>query len=113
MTQNEQDRIIGERLRVLTEKRKSLSCYEAKARELAEDMEAIAKVLSPYRGGKYISSEHDERRRLWAGKLEGTDKLDNVSWPDWEELRRTFQEIVYLKSDIDRLVTELNPFGIK
>ena len=113
MTQGEQDRITGERLRLLMEKRKRLNCYESKARELAEDMEAVAKIISSHRGGHYSSQDDQDRRSLWSDKLGGGTQAGDISWPDWEELCKFFREIEHLKAEIKRLVDELKPFGVE
>ena len=114
MTQKEQDQLIGERLRTLTEKRKSLNCHEEKARKFAEDMEVVAKLLSPYhRGGGYASQDRESRLRLWSGTLEGRLQNKDTHWPEWEEVSQTFREIQHLKKGIERLVKELKPFGVE
>ena len=69
----------------MNEKRKKLNCYEAKARRVADDLEAVAKVLGPYRRS-YISQEHEDRRKVWAGKLAMGPEQQDVQWPDWESL---------------------------
>ena len=113
MTQKEQDRITGERLRSLTEKRKQLNCYEAKALSLAKNLEAVAQSLTPNRYGHQMPSEQKKRRRLWSAKLEGRIDSEDVRWPEWEEVSQTFREIEHLKGDIKRLVSELRPYGIE